>query len=65
MTRASDSDRGSATAIFTALFDLGLVLGGPFFGWISRSAGYTPMYTAAAAVIVAGTALYAVWDRRR
>jgi MFS family permease len=65
VTRASDSDRGSATAIFTALFDLGLVLGGPLFGWISRSAGYSPMYTTAAAVIVVGTAVYAFWDRRR
>jgi MFS family permease len=65
VTRASESDRGSATAIFTALFDLGLVLGGPLFGWISRSVGYPPMYTAAAAVIVVGTAVYAVWDRRR
>ena len=65
VTRASDSDRGSATAIFTALFDLGLLIGGPLFGWISSSAGYAPMYTAAAGVIVVGTALFAVWDRRR
>ncbi len=65
VTRASDADRGSAIAIFTALFDLGLVLGAPLFGWISRSAGYSPMYTTAAGVIVVGSALYAVWDRRR
>ena len=65
VTRASDADRGSAIAIFTALFDLGLVLGGPLFGWISRSFGYLPMYVAASVVIVVGSALYAVWDRRR
>jgi MFS family permease len=65
VTRASDADRGSATAIFTALFDLGLVIGGPVFGWISSSAGYGPMYTTAAGVIVVGTAFFAVWDRRR
>ncbi len=65
VTRASDADRGSAIAIFTALFDVGLVIGGPLFGWVSRSFGYLPMYMAAAGVIVVGSALYAVWDRRR
>lgn len=63
--RARDADRGSAMAIFTALFDLGVVLGGPLFGALSRAEGYDAMYLAAAGVLVAGSGVFALWDRRR
>jgi len=52
-------------AIFTALFDLGVVLGGPLFGAISRGRGYEAMYTAAALLLATGSAAFAAWDRRR
>jgi predicted MFS family arabinose efflux permease len=63
--RARDADRGSATAIFTALFDLGIVLGGPLFGGLSRSLGYGTMYASAAAAIAVGALVFAAWDRPR
>jgi predicted MFS family arabinose efflux permease len=64
VTRAGEADRGSAMAIFTALFDLGVVLGGPAFGAISRSAGFPAMYASAATSLALGTLVYALWDRR-
>jgi MFS family permease len=65
VTRASEADRGSATAIFTALFDLGVVLGGPLFGGLALSLGFSWAYAAAAAVVALGACVFAVWDRRR
>jgi MFS family permease len=63
--RAREGDRGSAMAIFTALFDLGVVVGGPLFGAISRARGYASMYLAAALLLAGGSAVFAFWDRRR
>jgi len=63
--RAREADRGSAMAIFTALFDLGVVLGGPLFGAISQAAGYGAMYLTAAGLLALGSAVFALWDRRR
>jgi MFS family permease len=65
VTRASEADRGSATAIFTALFDLGVVLGGPLFGGLALALGFSWAYAAAAAVVALGAVVFAVWDRRR
>lgn len=64
VTRVREADRGSAMAIFTALFDVGVVLGGPVFGAISRAQGFPAMYVAAAASLAVGTLGFAVWDRR-
>lgn len=64
VTRARESERGSAMAIFTALFDVGVLVGGPAFGWIIDRAGYAAMYGTAALAVVAGAAVFAVWDRR-
>ncbi len=65
VTRARDADRGSAMAIYTALFDTGIVIGGPIFGWIIGRAGYSEAYLAAAGLVAAGSAIFAVWDRQR
>ena len=62
--RAGEGDRGSAMAIFTALFDVGVVVGGPLFGAISREAGYSGMYLTAGVLLVVGGGVFAVWDRR-
>jgi len=63
VTRASEADRGSATAIFTALFDVGVVVGGPLFGAISAWRGFAWTYAAAALVVALGTGVFAWWDR--
>jgi MFS family permease len=61
-SRAGVSDRGSASAIFTGVFDLGQFIGGPALGSLIVLTGYTPMFVATAGWLVVGTAIFAVWD---
>jgi len=64
VTRAPDEDRGSAITFFTALFDLGILVAGPVLGVIISGFSYPTMFTFSAAVIVAATIGFAVWDGR-
>lgn len=61
--RAQPDERGSAIALFTALFDLGVLLGGPSYGVTARLAGYPVTFGLACGVCVAATAVYVIWDR--
>ena len=63
ISRAAQVDRGSAMAIFTGLFDLGALLGGPAFGAIIRFGSYSTMFLAAAGWMLIGGLVYAYWDR--
>ena len=63
--RARSSERGAAISLFTAVFDLGMLVGGPAFGAVIEGFGYPFMYASAAAVGVTGTAIFALWDRKR
>jgi MFS family permease len=66
--RARVGDRGSASAIFTGIFDLGQLVGAPLLGLLIVLTGYTQMFLAAAAWVAVGTVIFAVWDgdlRRR
>lgn len=65
VTRAREADRGSAMAIFTALFDAGVVVGGPLFGAAITWGGFPAMYLTAAAAVAGGLGLFALWDRGR
>jgi MFS family permease len=64
VTRARPVERGAALSLFTALFDFGVLVGGPFFGVVIRLAGYPAMFATQAVVMFAGTVAFAVWDRR-
>ena len=61
--RAPDADRGSAMSFFTALFDVGMLIGGPILGAIIDSAGWGPMYLVAGASLGVATVVFARWDR--
>jgi MFS family permease len=63
--RAPDEDRGSAITFFTALFDLGVLVGGPILGVIITGLGYSAMFTFAALFILVNTALFSIWDDHR
>jgi MFS family permease len=63
VSRATDADRGSAMAIFTGLFDVGALLGGPAFGAIIRFGSYSSMFLTAAGWMLIGGLAYALWDR--
>ncbi len=62
--RAPEGDRGSAMSVFTSLFDVGTLVGGPVLGTIIAVAGYSTMYVAAGVMIAAAGVVFAVWDRR-
>jgi MFS family permease len=64
VTRTPEANRGAAMAIFTALFDLGLLVGGPAFGWLIERAGYAAMFRAGAGLTALGTSIFLVWERR-
>lgn len=60
--RAEMKNRGSASAIFTGLFDVGALVGAPVFGLLIAAFSYETMFLAAAAWILAGGVAFAVWD---
>lgn len=63
--RARPTERGAALSIFTALFDGGVLIGGPTLGAVIHFAGYPAMFGTAAAIVIAGAAVFALWDRGR
>ncbi len=64
VTRAPESNRGMAMAVYTALFDIGVLLGGPALGALIERSGFPAMYTAAGVLMALGTAVFFAWDRR-
>ena len=65
VTRARASERGAALSVFTAIIDAGLLIGGPTLGIVVYLAGYSVMFATAAAILVAATLAFAIWDRGR
>lgn len=61
--RAPETDRGSAMSFFTALFDVGTLVGGPTLGAIIDSAGWGPMYVVAGAALGVASVVFWRWDR--
>lgn len=62
VTRAEDHERGAALSMFTALFDLGMLVGAPLLGAVLERSSYGTMFGVAAAVVVGGGLGWAVWD---
>ena len=60
--RAEMKNRGSASAIFTGLFDVGALVGGPAFGLLIASFSYQTMFLVAAAWVLTGGIVFAAWD---
>jgi MFS family permease len=65
VTRARASERGAALAIYTALFDAGILAGGPLLGAVIGAAGYTAMFLTAAGLVATAALVLAVFDRGR
>ena len=53
-------NKGLALGLYLSLFDVGMGLGSPLFGWISDSAGYRTMYVVAGCLSIALTILFSV-----
>jgi len=62
--RARTAERGAAIALFTAVMDLGVLIGGPVLGVVVQRFGYSVMFVAAGALPAAGALVFAIWDRR-
>jgi MFS family permease len=60
--RAASGDRGSASAIFTGLFDVGTLVGGPTLGILITWFGYSTMFLIAAGWVVAGSLVFSLWE---
>jgi MFS family permease len=65
VARADVAIRGTAMAIYTGLFDLGVLLGGPGLGFVIERFGYGVMYELTGGLVVLGWAVFAFWDRSR
>jgi MFS family permease len=65
VTRARPAERGAAISLFTALFDGGVLIGGPVLGVVIHLGGYAAMYASASAFVVFGAVAFALWDRAR
>jgi predicted MFS family arabinose efflux permease len=62
VSRAPEENRGAALAVFTGLFDLGVLLGGPSFGFVIERAGYPAMFSTGAALTAAGALAFFAWE---
>jgi MFS family permease len=61
--RAPDADRGSAMSFFTALFDVGTLIGGPILGAIIDTSGWGPMFTVSGVALAVSAVVFWWWDR--
>jgi MFS family permease len=53
-------NKGLALGLYLSLFDVGMGVGSPLFGWISDVAGYRPMYAVAGCGILVLTAIFSL-----
>ncbi len=53
-------NKGLALGLYLSLFDVGMGLGSPLFGWISDVGGYRHMYVVAGCLILALTAVFSL-----
>ncbi|NVB43248.1 MFS transporter [Pseudenhygromyxa sp. WMMC2535] len=65
VTRARADERGSALSLFTALFDIGLLIGGPLFGLSVRMVGYPGSFMLAGVVLFVATVIFGLWEAAR
>ncbi len=53
-------NKGLALSLYLSLFDIGMGVGSPFFGWISDLSGYRTMYLIAGAILFLFSGLFAL-----
>ena len=63
VTRARPSEHGAAISVYTALFDAGLLIGGPLFGVTAHHLGYPTMFVVAGLACGLGGVLLRVFDQ--
>lgn len=63
VNRARVSERGSAMAIFTSIFDMALLGGAPMIGFLIDGFSYTTAFSFGGVLLLVGILIYWVWDR--
>ena len=53
-------NKGLALGLYLSLFDIGMGLGSPLFGWISDAAGYRTMYVVAGCLSIVLTVIFSI-----
>jgi MFS family permease len=64
VSRVSDDSRGTALAIFTGLFDLGMLVGSSAFGALVEWQGFAVLYGVAALALAGALGTFTRWDAR-
>lgn len=64
VSRASESGRGAAISIHTALPDVGGLLGAPLLGWVIEARGFSQMFAFGGLLFALGSGIFVFWDRR-
>lgn len=64
VARARTAERGSAMAVFTSIFDIALLVAAPSVGSLIEGFDYEVAFAVVAVVLVIGSGVYAIWDRR-
>jgi MFS family permease len=64
VNRVSDDSRGTALAIFTGLFDLGMLVGSMTFGALVEWRGFAVLYAFGAVALASALGVFTQWDAR-
>jgi len=64
VNRARVSERGSAMATFTSIFDIALLVGAPAVGFLIDGFDYFVAFGAVSVTLIVGSMAYRLWDRR-
>jgi predicted MFS family arabinose efflux permease len=63
-SRAAMEERGTTTAIFTALFDISLFGAAPLIGWMIEQVGYGTTFATIGGAVLLGIAIFYLTERR-
>lgn len=63
INRATENERGRSMALFTLLFDVGLFIGAPLWGYIAEHFGYPSMFSLAAISVLASIGVFIFFDQ--
>lgn len=63
VSRSPDRNRGAGLGIFSAIFPLGVIIGGPLVGYLIERFGYRTAYFTLAVVAATTAVIFGRWDR--
>lgn len=63
VSRTRYDQRGRSLAVFTALFDMGMLVGAVGLGWVVDTIGHPAMFGATALLVGLGVVVFGLWDR--